>query len=534
MMSIGEALVHYLEAQQVDVIFGIPGVHTVELYRGLSRSRIRHITSRHEQGAGFMADGYARVSGKTGVVFVITGPGVTNVLTPMAQARADSVPMLVVSGVNEQASLGLGLGHLHELPDQQALCALVACSSVQITSSEELLPALDQAFTDFSTKRPGPAHIEIPIDVMDYPYTNPIKPMLLSRCVHPEEADIYRAVKQLTACEKPLILAGGGARNAGKELQMIAEKLAAPVVLTTNARGLLHKHPLCVPASGSLQAVRKLIAEADGVLAVGTELGTTDYDMYRNGALPELQGFVRIDICSQQLQRNPAEISLNGDSAVVLDALNSQLSYTSSAYLQRAADLALQTRSAAQAELSEEYIHLIEILNTIRDTLPGSLIIGDSTQPIYAGNLYYDHDRVGAWFNSATGYGALGYAIPAAIGAAFAAPDKTVICITGDGGAQFSLPELMTAVQEELSIIFMVWNNRGYLEIEKSMADAKVEAVGCDPNPPDFSAIAKACAMEFHSCAHTSGAVKTVLELMTDTSGPQLLEIRAFEENSSG
>ncbi|MFT5700463.1 MAG: acetolactate synthase-1/2/3 large subunit [Desulforhopalus sp.] len=532
-MTIGEALVRYLEAKKVEVIFGIPGVHTVELYRGLSRSRIRHITSRHEQGAGFMADGYARVSGKAGVVFVITGPGVTNVLTPMAQARADSIPMLVISAVNERASLGLGLGHLHELPDQHALCALVACSSARVASSEDLLPALDQVFTDFIAKRPGPAHIEIPIDVMSDSYSTPIEPRLLSRCAHPEETEITQAARLLAACENPLILAGGGARNASMELQKLAEKLAAPVVLTTNARGLLHKHPLCVPASGSLQTIRRLMAEADGVLAVGTELGSTDYDMYRNGPLHELQGLVRIDICSQQLKRHPAEINLNGDAAALLTALNTQLSPATTERSQGAIDSASQTRRAAQEELSEECHHQLDILNTIRDTLPGSLFIGDSTQPIYAGNLYYDHDRTGGWFNSATGYGALGYAIPAAIGAACAAPDETVICITGDGGAQFSLPELMTAVQEELSIIFLVWNNGGYLEIEKAMTEAEVEVIGCDPHPPDFSSIAKACSMPFHSCANNSTAIKTVLELVASPSGPVLIEIRAFEEKGN-
>jgi len=123
--NIGEALVRYLENRGVSVVFGIPGVHTLELYHGLGSSKIHHITPRHEQGAGFMADGYARASGKPGVAFVITGPGVTNILTPMGQALGDSIPMLVVSGVNEACFLGTGLGHLHELPDQQGLCRKV-------------------------------------------------------------------------------------------------------------------------------------------------------------------------------------------------------------------------------------------------------------------------------------------------------------------------------------------------------------------------------------------------------------------------
>ena len=140
--TVGEALIHLLEALGVDTVFGIPGVHTVELYRGLARSNIRHVTPRHEQGAAFMADGYARASGRPGVAFVITGPGLTNAVTAMGQARADSVPMLVVSGVNATPTLGKGLGYLHELPDQRGMMKKVALSSTRVTSPEDLPEAL--------------------------------------------------------------------------------------------------------------------------------------------------------------------------------------------------------------------------------------------------------------------------------------------------------------------------------------------------------------------------------------------------------
>ena len=146
-MTIGEALAAKLRQRNVTCVFGIPGVHTVELYRGLAASGIRHITPRHEQGAGFMADGYARVSGKPGVAFVITGPGLTNTLTPMAQARAESVPMLVVSGVNKTASLGKSLGHLHELPDQLELAKTVALASEQVSDNNALDAVLDRVFS---------------------------------------------------------------------------------------------------------------------------------------------------------------------------------------------------------------------------------------------------------------------------------------------------------------------------------------------------------------------------------------------------
>jgi len=159
MSSIAEALVDHLVARDVEVVFGIPGVHTIELYRGLEGSGIRHVTPRHEQGAGFMADGYARVTGKPGVAFVITGPGVTNTLTPMAQARADSVPMLVISGVNSIPSLGKGLGHLHELPDQRATIGSIATISIRIENEDDLAPAINEVFAKFTQERPGPVKL---------------------------------------------------------------------------------------------------------------------------------------------------------------------------------------------------------------------------------------------------------------------------------------------------------------------------------------------------------------------------------------
>ncbi len=139
MTTVGERLVEGLAARGVEVVFGIPGVHTIELYRGLASGLVRHVTPRHEQGAGFMADGYARASGKPGVAFVITGPGVTNTLTAMAQAKADSVPILVISGVNRRASLGRGLGLLHELPDQAAMVRAL-CHTETLTDPADLGP----------------------------------------------------------------------------------------------------------------------------------------------------------------------------------------------------------------------------------------------------------------------------------------------------------------------------------------------------------------------------------------------------------
>jgi acetolactate synthase-1/2/3 large subunit len=490
MTTVGEALISLLEAHGVDTVFGIPGVHTVELYRGLAHSGIRHITPRHEQGAGFMADGYARASGRPGVAFVITGPGLTNTITAMGQARADSVPMLVISGVNATATLGRGLGFLHELPDQRGMMEKVALFSQRIEAAAELPAALERAFCLFATARPGPVHIEIPIDVMAMPAEGLAAIPASKASPSPEAKAISQAAKLANAAQRPLILVGGGAKGAEASLKRLAERLGAPVVQSTNARGLLHGHPLCVPASPSLKAVRALIAEADLVIAVGTEFGPTDYDMYGDGGFSLPANLVRIDIGADQLARHSASVSIHADCGAAFEALLAQIEELPGAA--DGATRAASAREAAFAEIGPAMQAQVRVTETIRDALPGSIIVGDSTQPIYAANLYYDHDRPAGWFNAATGFGALGFGPPAAIGAAIAMPDVPVVCLSGDGGFQFTLTELGAALDSNAPVIFVVWNNRGYREIETSMRDVGVEPVGVSPAPPDFCKLADA------------------------------------------
>ncbi len=520
--TVGEALVAELKQRGVSCVFGIPGVHTVELYRGLAASGIRHVTPRHEQGAGFMADGYARVSGKPGVAFVITGPGLTNTLTPMAQARADSVPMLVVSGVNERSTLNRGLGHLHELPDQHALAKTVALVSEHVEQAHDLGTALDRTFAPYSTGRPGPTHIQIPLDVAGLAAQSAVAPSAKA-CPALDPTRIQDAADQLSAAKKVVILAGGGAKSAGSQLQALAERLDAPVVQTVNARGLMHGHPLTVPASPSLKSVQALIEDADCVLALGTELGPTDYDMYATGKTAAMSRLIRVDICPHQLARHDVAIAIEGRADEAMTALLKALPGKSNQNAGVAS--AEKTRAAAYEEIGPNYRAQVQILNEMRNAVPGALMIGDSTQPIYAGNLYYDHDRPGGWFNAATGYGALGYGIPAAIGAAIAAPDAHVLCIAGDGGAQFSLPEIMAAVDENLRITFVLWNNHGYSEIETSMEAVDVKVIGCDPTPPEFSAAAASFGIPYTRVPPDPSAIATALTAASAQNCPSILEI---------
>ncbi len=522
MRTVGERLVEGLEARGVRVVFGIPGVHTVELYRGLSGSSIRHVTARHEQGCAFMADGYARVSGQPGVAFVITGPGLTNALTAMGQSREDSVPVLIISGVNRRDSLGKGLGRLHELPDQSALVRAL-CPSRQILSPEEIGPTLDWAWELLTTGRPGPVHIEVPTDVMPLPCPPLAAPAGTAPKALPDAASLAQAASLLNAARLPVILAGGGARGQEAALKALAERLNAPVIETTNARGMLHGHPLCIPASPSLAPVRDLIAASDRLLAIGTEIGQTDYDMYADGGLPSLANMIRIDTDAAQLARHPATLTLQGDAGATLSALLPMLTQHQS----DSATIAAQTRKSARAllgDLSATMPGQLEMVEAIRSALPGALIVGDSTQPVYAGNLYYDHDRPGGWFNAATGYGALGFGPGAAVGAAMAAPGTKVVCLIGDGGLQFSPGELRTAVDERLPITFLVWNNAAFREIADAMRGANTEIIGCHPSPLRMEPFAAACDLPFTSVPEDPQVLHWALSQPCD--GPRLIEVR--------
>jgi len=492
MKTVGHYLIESLEAAGVRHVFGIPGVHNLELYRGLEGATLRHVTGRHEQGLGFMADGYARLSGRPGVCFTISGPGVSNITTALGQAYGDSIPLLVISSQNRRGEAGSGRGFLHELPDQRALTLPVTAASFAIGEAAELPAVLAQAFAIFAAARPRPVYIEIPLDILGASADALPLPLHHGAPPRAEPSALAAAAALLAGARHPVVLAGGGAVHAATLLQRLVEHLGAPMVMTTNARGLLPAaHPLAVAMSPSLPAVRALIGAADVVLAVGTEIGPTDYDMYGVSEFPPPANLIRIDIDAGQLARSATpRVALLGDAAQTLQLL-----------LQRnlgaprpglGADAAAATRRQALDEMPPVYQGHLRLLNLIRDTLPDAVLVGDSTQLVYAGNLGFAAARPGSWFNSATGYGTLGYALPASVGAGLAAPDRPIVCLVGDGGLQFCLGELAVLREVDAWIGIIVWNNRGYGEIRSSMLAAGIRPVGVDVQPPDFALLAAA------------------------------------------
>ena len=519
----GEVLVELLQSYGIEIVFGIPGVHTVELYRGLPNTNLRHITPRHEQGAGFMADGYARVTGKPAACFIISGPGMTNIITAMAQAYSDSVPMLVISSVNNSHELALGQGRLHELPSQRELVSGVSVFSHTVARPNELAEVLARAFAVFDSARPGPVHIELPLDVITAPMSSDSLPDVGQRYRPGPSAQAIRdAATMLQTAKRPIIVLGGGTQSAVGEARQLVERLGVRTILTVNAKGVLPAgHPLSIGSRMPQKPVLDALQSADVVLAIGTELGETDTLLFDDQL--RLQGrVIRVDIEPEQLTRNVLPtISICADAGLAMAALNEALEGCSA--FGHEAEVR-ELRKAADALAPVAYRQHGQFLDLVEETLPGVVIVGDSTQPVYGGNLFYESAESRRYFNSSTGYGTLGYGLPAAFGAKLALPDTPVVSLIGDGGLQFTIGELATAVELEIGVPILVWNNTGYGEIKRYMVERDIPTIGVDIYTPDFIGIAKGfgCAAE---TVTTRDAFVDALKRAHSASRPTVIDI---------
>jgi acetolactate synthase-1/2/3 large subunit len=290
------------------------------------------------------------------------------------------------------------------------------------------------------------------------------------------------------------VLLGGGAVDAAEVVVSLVEALDAPTAYTINAKGLLPRgHSLSLGSNQSLPPVRELALQSDLVLAVGTELGETDYDVVFDGGFRLGGALIRIDIDPGQLHRNhPADIALLSDAraamAALLDAFGKRRVHSfDSPGSRRAALVRAQLREHWPAAWNGHR----RVLDLIQETLPEVIIVGDSTQPVYSGNHLFEAAHPHSWFNSSTGFGTLGYGLPAAIGARLAAPKRPVLALVGDGGLQFTMPELASAVEARTPIIVLLWNNRGYGEIKRYMKNRAIAPIGVDLHTPDFLQLAQ-------------------------------------------
>lgn len=483
----GQAIVDALIAHDTDTVFGIPGTHNLAIYSALKDSPIRHITPRHEQGAGYAADGYARRSGRPGVCVTTTGPAVLNAAAAAAQAYSDSVPVLFIAP-------GMPLGHpsghnglLHEVKRQFDAIDAVVGHAQRVTSVEEIPHALAQCFAAMRYGRPRPAYLEVPLDLLEHDAeVTPTRPVTLP-VSKPDDSQLAAAAKLLRSAERPLVIAGGGASAAADELRAFAEALDAPVVTSVNGKGVLpERHALSLGASVHLPAAPELVDESDVVVAVGTELSPADWWW---GPPPE-SSLIRIDVDPLSISTNarPA-VAVVGDAADVLADLAERLPAAAAA---TGADRVTRWRSRLGEDarkMGAQYLGLCESLAGVLDE--EAVIAADQSMSCYYGllaNLALHRPRS---FLYPAGLGTLGYALPAAIGAKIAEPQRPVVAVLGDGGVMFTLAELASAAELGLALPVVIVENAGYGEIRNEMAERDNRVHAVDLPAPDFPALAR-------------------------------------------
>ncbi|MCF6443795.1 thiamine pyrophosphate-binding protein [Nereida sp. MMG025] len=484
-----------LAARGVDTIFGIPGVHNQEMYRGINEAGITHVLARHEQGAGFMADGYARATGRVGVAYVITGPGLCNIMTPMGQAYSDSVPMLVISSCLDETAATKG--QLHQMKDQEGAASTVCDWSVTARHADAAYALIDRAFAEFEAGRARPKHITVPISVLQADAPSPPAPNAhVAHSVHTvRDSVIHDLANQIKAAAKPLFVFGGGCIPAKNGIRLedpvraLLRRSGAAAFTTYAGRGLLAcDDPMAFGAYLARPSSAEVFAKADLVVVFGSEL--SECDLWR----PDLGHdcpLVRVDIDPGVLaQKIGTTTQLQADATQVVMALGAALPQITPP--KWAAGEIAQTRQRWRSEVDAERSGIVPICDALRAAVPkDTMIYSDMTQFAYVAKEVWDMEQSGHWHHP-TGFGTLGYATPAAIGGSVARGGKPTLTIIGDYGFQYTVQELGTAVELGLNLPIILWDNDKLQEIEDSMTRAQIAPHAVQAHNPDFCKLAQA------------------------------------------
>jgi acetolactate synthase-1/2/3 large subunit len=489
-----DLVVETLVRNGVDTVFGIPGVHTLALYDALHERPMRHILARHEQGAGFMADGYARASGRPGVAFIITGPGVTNVATPVGQAYTDGSPVMIVSSNVATPYLDAMKGNLHDLKNQMAVMEAVTQWNERVLDPAETPTVVAEGLSRLTNGRTRPVHIELPIDVMDERVGEAVIPAVVAAATPPDPKAIEAAVDFLSVSSKVIVYVGGGAvvSPAPEAIISIAERFSAPIVSSVMGKGAVPEdHPLYLATiwDRSDPMANAFFEEADTIIVIGSKLGAQATGIF---SLPIPERMIRIDIDADEIDRNA-----NPDVSIVADAGLSALELATAL-----AERNLHLESFPRQRIAEAKRYLLDTgfgadrsdyIQAIRRAVPpDGITVWDMTMMSYVACYRYPVLEPRTFLFPA-GYGTLGFALPAALGAKLACPDKDVVAFVGDGGFQFTMQELATAVMFGINIPIVIFDDSTYSAVkdaQRNWRESRFQAV--DLVNPDFTKIADA------------------------------------------
>lgn len=481
-----------LERAGTEVVFGYPGANIVDVFDRLHAAKFRFVLGRHEQGCTHMADGYARATGRPGVVVVTSGPGATNAITGLATANVDGVPLVLISGQVPLSQIGTDA---FQEADMTGICRAATKHSFLVKSADEIPETVAQAFYIATHGKPGAVVIDVPKNVQEELTAAQYPERISLRAYHPEHAATTAQVNRLAKClneaKRPVIYAGGGviAANAAKDVAALAKRAGIPVATTLMGLGSVDEgDPLALGLAGlyGTSAANAALAAADTVIALGVRFNdrVTGQDISRYAAGKRI---VHVDCDPSSIDKNvTVDLGIVADIKDLLTTVNSRVKPNArAAWGKRIAEL--KRKDAARPE-SAPYrgrgVSPRRVVESIWNATKGrALLVTDVGDHQMACARHFRHS-LPRHFISSGGMGTMGFAIPAAIGAAIAKPDHAVVAVVGDGGAQMTSEELIVAVEEKLPIAFVVVNNRALGMVNTPIAS------------PDFVKLAQAHGMK--------------------------------------
>jgi acetolactate synthase-1/2/3 large subunit len=519
-MTGGEAAVQALISQGVDTLFGLPGIQNDWLYNALYDigGDIRVIHPRHEQGAAYMALGYALASGRPSVFSVVPGPGILNASAALATAYGLNAPVLCLSGQIRQRNIGSGVGALHELPDQLGILERLTKWTARVRHPAETPGTIAEAFRQMLSGRPRPTAVEIPMDVLALKAevdNQPPETVLFAPPI--DSAMLEEAAQVLGKAKNPMIYVGSGAQGVGPEITALAEMLQAPVVAYRTGHGVLDGRN---PLSLFMQESHAYWKKTDAVLIVGTNL-----------RLPPVWGIddqmttIRIDVdpVDHHLTFRP-DIAINARAEDALPELVRRTAAHNPARGSRAREMA-----EIRAWWNEKTAYLepqLSYLKAIRAELPeDGIMLDELTQMGYAARIAFPSYHPRSFIS--TGYmGTLGYGFPTGLGVKVARPDRPVLSLTGDGGFMFTVQELATAVQHQIASVTIVFNNGSYgnvQQMQKRVHGGRV--IATDLRNPDFVALAESFGAQGLRASSPEALREALRQGFAYTEGPTVIEV---------
>ena len=527
-----QLIVHLLERQGISIVAGIPGGTVLPLYDALSQStQIRHVLARHEQGAGFIAQGMARTQGKPAVCMACSGPGATNLVTAIADARLDSIPLICITG--QVPSSMIGTDAFQEV-DTYGISIPITKHNYLVRDISELPQVISDAFRIAQSGRPGPVWIDIPKDVQTAEIEIDVLPEPGDRSPAPEfSAESVRdAAAMINAAKRPVLYLGGGAINAAEEIRQFAEKANLPTTMTLMALGMLPKaHPLSLGMLGmhGARSTNFILQEADLLIVMGARFD--DRAIGKTEQFCPNAKIIHVDIDRAELGKiKQPHVAIQGDVAEVLAQLIPQTDAAERAdWRQLVADLQREFPGAIPTE-GDPLCHY-GLINAVAACVDDSAIITtDVGQHQMWTAQAYPLNRPRQWLTSG-GLGTMGFGLPAAVGAALANPDRKVICFSGDGSLMMNIQEMATAAENQLDVKIILMNNEALGLVHQQQSLFYKQGVFAATYPGMINFMQIAAGFGLHTCdLNAEEDAHAALQAAISRPGPALIHVRIDPE----